>query len=176
MPGSRSRVDGDVPARPSRPDPPIYGVELRSAEKADIDDILAFWKLSAEDADRPADSREAIEELIARDPDALLLTTHGHKIVGCVIAGWDGWRAHLYRLAVHPDYRRQGLARWLLGAAEERLRRHRAIRFDAMVVDGNDSAHTMWSGLGYSRQEEWSRWVKPAVAQAPPSAAADPGR
>jgi ribosomal protein S18 acetylase RimI-like enzyme len=146
----------------SLPDAPVHGVELRSARPSDVDAVLAFWQLAAEDADRPADSRGALEELIVRDPDALLLATHGRKIVGCVIAGWDGWRAHLYRLAVHPDYRRRGLARWLLGAAEERLRRNHAIRFDAMVLDGNDSAHTMWAGLGYSRQGSWSRWVKPA--------------
>jgi ribosomal protein S18 acetylase RimI-like enzyme len=145
----------------SLPDPPLHGVELRAAGPADVDDVLAFWHLAAEDADRPADSREAVEELIDRDPDALLLATHGGKIIGCVIAGWDGWRAHLYRLAIHPDHRRQGLARWLLGAAEARLARHGAIRFDAMVLDGNDSAHTMWSAAGYAPQESWSRWVKP---------------
>jgi len=150
--------------RRSCTDPPICGVELRSAAPTDVDDVLAFWQLAAEDADRPADRRDAVEGLVSRDPDALLLATHGRRIVGCVIAGWDGWRAHLYRLAVHPDYRRQGLARWLLGAAEERLARHGAIRFDAMVLDGNDSAHTMWSAAGYTSQESWSRWVKPADA------------
>ena len=35
---------------------------------------------------------------------------------------------------------------------------------DAMVLDGNDSAHTMWSAAGYTSQESWSRWVKPADA------------
>ena len=67
--------------------------------------------------DRPA----AVAGLIARDGSALLLAVHEETIVGCVIVGWDGWRAHLYRLAVHPDWRRRGLARWLLMVAEQRL-------------------------------------------------------
>lgn len=137
-------------------------IVLRPARSADVENLLGFWQIAAEDADRPADSPEAVERLIARDPDALLLAVHGTETVGCVIAGWDGWRAHLYRLAVHPDYRRQGLARRLLGAAEDRLGCHGAIRFDAMVLDGNDSAHTMWSAADYSPQENWTRWVKPA--------------
>jgi ribosomal protein S18 acetylase RimI-like enzyme len=148
--------------RRSGQDPQIEGLELRAAEPTDIEEVLAFWQLAAEDSDRPADSPDALEGLIARDPNALLLAVRQDQIIGCVIAGWDGWRAHLYRLAVHPEYRRRGLARWLLAGAEERLARFGAIRFDAMVLNGNDSAHTMWSGLGYSRQEEWSRWVKPA--------------
>ena len=36
------------------------------------------------------------------------------RVVGTVIAGWDGWRAHLYRLAVAPDLRGRGIARQLL--------------------------------------------------------------
>jgi ribosomal protein S18 acetylase RimI-like enzyme len=155
----------DLTVPPSTPEPPIDGVTLRPADPGDVDSVLAFWRVAAEDADRPADRREAVVELIARDPDALLLAIRDDLIIGCVIAGWDGWRAHLYRLAVHPDQRRRGLARWLLDAAELRLRARGAIRLDAMVLDGNDSAHRVWSTAGYGRQESWSRWVKPVDDQ-----------
>jgi hypothetical protein len=30
-----------------------------------------------------------------------------------------------------------------------------------MVLDGNDAGHAIWSAAGYSRQDNWSRWVKP---------------
>jgi ribosomal protein S18 acetylase RimI-like enzyme len=143
------------------PTPPIDGLELRAATREDVDQLLEFWRVAAEDSDRPTDRREAIEGLIARDPDALLLATLADKMVACVIIGWDGWRAHLYRLAVHPEYRRHGLARWLLEVAEQRLRTTTAIRIDAMVLDSNEPAHIVWSKAGYSRQPHWSRWVAP---------------
>ena len=140
---------------------PIPGVILRAATRRDVDDILAFWRQAAEDTDRPIDRPEAVEGLIARDPVALLLAIREETILGCVIVGWDGWRAHLYRLAVHPDHRRRGLASWLLAAAEQRLWDYGAIRIDAMVLDSNDAGHGIWSAAGYVPQANWSRWVKP---------------
>ena len=151
----------DLQAAAGRASPPIPGVILRAAAREDIGDILAFWRLAAEDTDRPVDRPQAVEALIARDPAAFLLAIHEETIVGCVIVGWDGWRAHLYRLAVHPDHRRRGLASWLLTAAEQRLREHGAIRIDAMVLDSNDAGYAIWSAAGYNRQKNWSRWVKP---------------
>lgn len=143
-------------------EPPGAGIVLRAATSKDVDAILDFWRLAAEDTDRPADRRHAVEVLVARDPDALLLALYDDQIVGCVIAGWDGWRAHLYRLAVHPDRRRQGLARWLLDVAEQRLRDQGAIRIDAMVLDSNDLARHVWAAAGYTAQQNWSRWIKPS--------------
>lgn len=82
------------------------------------------------------------------------------ELVGTLIAGWDGWRAHLYRLAVHPAHRRKGIATALLAAAENRFVQFGAFRADAMVLHDNALAHPAWSAAGYAPQPEWSRWVK----------------
>jgi ribosomal protein S18 acetylase RimI-like enzyme len=133
---------------------------FRRAGASDAADVLAFWALAAEDSDRPDDTAEAVRRLIERDADALMLVVDGDVIVGTLAAGWDGWRCHLYRLAVHPEYRRRGIARALLARAETRLTALGGIRADAMVLDVNDSAHRVWSATGYRRQPDWTRWVK----------------
>lgn len=79
---------------------------LRPAKLRDSMDVLELWAVAAENTGRPTDSLNAIESLIDRDPDALILASVSGQIVGSVIAGWDGWRFHLYRLAVHPGHRR----------------------------------------------------------------------
>ena len=127
----------------------------------DIPVLLEFWLISAEGAHRPVDDGDAVARLLARDPDALLVARTEWGIVGTLILGWDGWRAHLYRLAVAPNRRRSGIGRALVEAGERRLIELGAIRIDAMVLNDNEAAHRTWSALGYHRQSEWSRWVKP---------------
>jgi ribosomal protein S18 acetylase RimI-like enzyme len=133
---------------------------VRPATVDDVQELVHFWAVAAENAHRPADDVEAATVLIERDADALLLAVEGSRIVGSVIAGWDGWRAHLYRLAVHPEVRRRGIAGLVLDAAEERLASLGARRFDAMVLDDNTDAHEFWLARGFRRQDEWGRWVK----------------
>ena len=123
--------------------------------------VLDFWATSAEDSGRPADDAASLQRLIERDPDALMLAWEDDTLVGTLIAGWDGWRFHLYRLAVHPDRRRHGIARQLLASVEARFAAAGATRVDAMVLDDNPAAHGFWTRAGYAPQREWSRWIKP---------------
>ncbi|MEH1125998.1 GNAT family N-acetyltransferase [Micromonospora sp. CPCC 206061] len=134
-------------------------VTVRAATQADVDAVLAFWRVGAEGTSI-SDDPDGVAALIARDPEALLLAEAGGQIVGTVIAGWDGWRAHLYRLAVHPHHRRRGIGTALLEAAERRLLALGARRLDAMVLDRNELAHHAWQAAGYRRDPEWTRWIK----------------
>lgn len=135
-------------------------LRIRPALADDLDAVLAFWKTAAEGTSI-SDDRDGVGRLVARDPEALILAEQGGELVGTVIAGFDGWRCHLYRLAVHPQRRRQGIGSALLAAAEERFVRLGGRRADAMVLVRNENAHHAWSAAGYGPQEHWRRWVKP---------------
>ena len=136
-------------------------LQERAATVDDVPAVLAFWALAAEDAGRPADDEALVEQLVARDPEALRLVLDREQIVGSLIAGWDGWRCHLYRLAVHPDHRRRGIGASLIVWAERRFADLGGIRADAMVLGSNTMAHRAWTAAGYVPQADWQRWVKP---------------
>ena len=101
-----------------------------------------------------------MQRLLDHDAAAVLVAEQDGRTVGTVIAGYDGWRCHLYRLAVHPQARRQGVARALLSAAEARFAALAGRRVDAMVLDDNPEAHALYRSAGYDLQTTWSRWVK----------------
>lgn len=132
---------------------------IRSAEEAEAPLVLALWR-AAESPPSVTDTEDALERLLRRDPDSLLLAEAGGGVVGSLIVAWDGWRGSFYRLAVHPQWRRRGIATALIGAGERRLQELGAIRLTAIVLSEERVAIDLWSAAGYQRQAGVSRFVR----------------
>ncbi|MEU3921095.1 GNAT family N-acetyltransferase [Streptomyces sp. NPDC029004] len=141
----------------------MIDVHIRPATAGEAENILAFWKEAAEGTSI-TDDLDGVTRLIERDPEALILAEAGGLLVGSVIAGYDGWRCSLYRLAVRPSHRRQGISTALLDAAERRFLAVGGRRGDAMVLEANERAQRAWASAGYHREDHWRRWVKPFPA------------
>ncbi|MEV8093228.1 GNAT family N-acetyltransferase [Kitasatospora sp. NPDC085879] len=135
-------------------------IEIRPARPDEIPALLAFWARAAEGASI-TDDEDGVARLVERDPQALLVAEVGGVLAGTVIAGFDGWRCHLYRLAVAPELRRRGVGGALIAAAEERFAALGGRRVDAMVLERNALGQSAWVGAGYRREEDWRRWVRP---------------
>ncbi len=129
----------------------------------DIDEVLALW-LAAGSLPSATDTREGLACLLAADADALLIAKADGHLIGSLIAAWDGWRASFYRLAVHPDWRRRGLATAMLREAERRLRARGATRLTAIVAHDDPVAMGFWEAVGYVRQAEQARLVRSGTA------------
>ncbi|MEU3600476.1 GNAT family N-acetyltransferase [Streptomyces sp. NPDC006798] len=136
-------------------------IHTRTARIDEAGTVLRFWREAAEGTSI-TDDPEGVTALITRDPEALILAeTSDGTLVGTVIAGYDGWRCSLYRLAVLPSHRRRGVGSALLAAAEWRFTAVGGRRGDAMVLESNEPAHRAWASAGYHREDHWRRWVKP---------------
>ncbi|WP_431682541.1 GNAT family N-acetyltransferase [Kitasatospora sp. KL5] len=135
-------------------------IAIRTARPDEIPALLAFWSRAAEGASI-TDDEAGVARLIERDPEALLVAELDGVLAGTVVAGFDGWRCHLYRLAVDPELRRRGVGGALIEAAERRFAGLGGRRVDAMVLERNALGQSAWSGAGYRREEHWRRWVRP---------------
>lgn len=121
--------------------------------------ILELWR-RADAEPTITDNDQSLVSLLAFDPGALLVAHIDDTLVGTIIATWDGWRAGLYRLAVHPDHRRRGVATALVHAAEQRLRAQGAARVALIVVAAETPALAFWHAAGYTRQADRVRFVR----------------
>src|SRR5512137_2583522 len=67
------------------------------------------------------DSREEFERQMAGGMQTVIGVHDGERLIGVVVATHDGRKGWINRLAVHPDYRRQGIGRHLIAEAERML-------------------------------------------------------
>jgi ribosomal protein S18 acetylase RimI-like enzyme len=108
------------------------------------------------------DTPEALAHLVERFPGSLLVADIDGQLAGTVIAGWDGWRGTIYRLAVVPRWRRRGVARTLVQRAIQYLREQGAQRVNLFVVADAAAAVAFWDSLqdlGFRRDPNKLRYV-----------------
>jgi ribosomal protein S18 acetylase RimI-like enzyme len=135
-------------------------MEIRRATAADVPAVLDLWARARSSHATTPDTPEALNRLLADAPRALIVAGDGDEIVGAVIAGWDGRRGNLYRLAVDPRHRRQGVARALVAAAEAELRVRGAHRITVLVAHDDEVAAAIWTAAGYAFDDEVGRFVR----------------
>jgi ribosomal protein S18 acetylase RimI-like enzyme len=121
--------------------------------------VLELWKRSGIRSNI-ADETYSIRVRLRRDRDLFLVALDGTRLVATLIAGWDGWRGTMARLAVDPAYRRRGIAQRLVVTAEQQLRRLGARRIGALVFTDNSRAAKFWRALGYEPEASIRRFVK----------------
>ena len=134
-------------------------LQVRHCRQEDVDTVVALWR-AAEARETVTDDVSSVQRLIERDPEALLVAEDNGALVGSVIAGFDGWRGCVYRLAVRPDHRRRGLASLLVEEAERSLRARGAARVHAIVHAADEPAMAFWASAGYENQPGVARFIK----------------
>lgn len=130
---------------------------IRLGTAADVAAVLALWA-RADAVPSVTDDEANVRRAV--DQEVLLVACDGERVVGTVIAGFDGWRGNMYRLAVDPDLRRRGIALALVAEAERRLEAQGCRRITALVVASEDHATSFWTEAGYGFDERIARYVK----------------
>ena len=132
---------------------------IRACKPDECAQVLELWK-SAEAIPRPTDTLPELQRIVREHPDTLLVGEEAGRLVGTVIAGWDGWRGSLYRLAVVPEQRQAGVGRLLVSEAERVLRDRGCPRVTALVHLELADAGPFWTNVGYHHDVEVGRFVR----------------
>jgi ribosomal protein S18 acetylase RimI-like enzyme len=136
------------------------GIEIRRCRREDAPAVLELWTEGRSEHASTVDHLDDLEGLIADSPAALLVAEREGEIVGALIAGWDGWRGNMYRLAVREGHRRQGIGVALTRAGEGYLRSRGVRRVTALVAFEDEAAGAFWESAGYPQDREIGRRVR----------------
>jgi purine-nucleoside phosphorylase/ribosomal protein S18 acetylase RimI-like enzyme len=132
------------------------GVRLRDCRPDEAEAVLALWK-EAETTVSVTDTAACLHHAITDSSAVVLVAEQGGRLVGCVIGGFDGWRGNVYRLAVHPAHRRQGIGRNLVAEVERRLAALGARRVTALVLQDHPETMGFWRAAGYEVDPQMAR-------------------
>ncbi len=124
--------------------------EIRSYREADREQVVALWRSVFTDG-RPWN---APEDIIARkasvQPELFFVGLHGETVAGTVVAGYDGVRGWVHSLAVHPAFRRRGLAGRLMDRAEAGLLELDCPKLNLQVRRSNASVVAFYESRDYA--------------------------
>ncbi len=134
-------------------------ISIRPVVIDDYDGIFELWN-STEQSRRAMnpvdDSRDGIWRYLKRNPTTCFLAyvkddiEKDNKIVGVILTGHDGRRGMVHHMCVHPDYRRQGIARMLVQTAEDALSKEGITKVFGLVFKDNNIANDFWEEQGYT--------------------------
>ena len=124
---------------------------IRSLVQEDYDDMVTLWEESGLSyRSKGRDSKELLQKQIEENPDLYLGALINDKLIGCVLATFDGRKGWINRLAVSPEYRKQGIGQQLIDAAEKALKKRGATVIGVLIFDTNTASLNLFEKMGYT--------------------------
>jgi ribosomal protein S18 acetylase RimI-like enzyme len=149
-----------------RPDSPV---RIRIASEADRRPLLPLVNSAFSIETFMEGTRTDGEQLAAamRQGDILVAEQSSGQLLGCVYSEVRGKRGYLGMLAVDPAHQRAGIARLIVGAAEEHLRRQGCEAVEIIVLSLRPELPSIYRRFGYietgTKEFNPSRALKPGT-------------
>ena len=139
----------------------LSNIVIRKFKMEDYEALITFWnnakllyKLNGRD------SYDKIErELKQKNAIFLVVELHG-KLIGSVFGTYDGRKGWINRLAVDPNFRKQGIARMLVTDVENRFSELGIDIIACLIEDWNTKSMQAFERLGYNKHSDITYFTK----------------
>jgi ribosomal protein S18 acetylase RimI-like enzyme len=125
-------------------------ISIRALTQASVQDVLSLWR----DAGLPVkpqgrDHPNRLKQEITAHPRNFIGAFDGERLVGVVVATWDGRKGWINRLAVRPEYRRRKVGQTLIAEAERELENRGALIIAALIEPDNSASLKLFEACGF---------------------------
>ena len=123
---------------------------IRQLVEKDYPSLIELW-IRADLEYRPngRDCETQIHSQMKINPDSFWGYFLDNNLIGSMIVTDDGRKGWVNRIAVHPDYRRKGIAKEMIQFAEELLSKKGIFIVAALIYNSNKSSLTLFEQAGY---------------------------
>jgi len=123
---------------------------IRDFKLEDIDAIVEILKLNDQYGLPEVDGPEAMRRVKACRAAIFLVYEMDGKVVGSIRGNYDGSRAIIHELSVHPTHQRQGIGTALVKEIVERFKERGAPTVSATVTE---ESLGFWQKVGFRKTE-----------------------
>jgi ribosomal protein S18 acetylase RimI-like enzyme len=131
-------------------------ISILSYGAAHFGGLKVLWQ-EAFPNDKPWNAAEiVVTEKLKMQPELFLVAVQSGTVVGSIMAGYDGHRGWISRIAVLAAKRGTGIGRALIDEAERRLLSIGCVKINLQVVTANADVVGFYRRLGYEVEERIS--------------------
>ena len=119
------------------------------ADAADLEQLAEIEKLSFNQADAWSD--KDFKQWLNTNPDFCIAAEIDGRIIGSIFGRIQRYRLNIGSCAIHPDYRRRGIAAALLTELGKRAKAFSIHQMDLEVRPSNQDGLAFWQSMGFEQ-------------------------
>ena len=131
-------------------------LEIRAYRKSDFNSVDNLWQKVFPDEPAWNETTQIVNTKMQIQADLFFVATINDKLVGTVIAGFDGVRGWVHKLAVDTEIQGNGIAKQLMQAAEKGLAKLGCSKLNLQVRASNSAVIKFYENAGYTVEDRIS--------------------
>ncbi|SEU29190.1 GNAT family N-acetyltransferase [Paenibacillus sp. NFR01] len=127
-------------------------MHVRSFQLSDVTPVTELLQIALSEECYES-TMEPFSRQLSWDSDLIVVAEHEDEIVGALIGTIEKNHGCYFRIAVHPDFRRQGVGKSLVAAMEHRFQARKVSGIFVAVDEHNSFALPLYEALGYNENQ-----------------------
>ncbi|MDP4095622.1 GNAT family N-acetyltransferase [Paenibacillus sp. P96] len=127
-------------------------MSVRSFQLGDASRVTELMQISLSE-DCYKETIEVFARQLSWDSDLILVAEEDGELVGTLIGTIDHNHGCYYRIAIHPDHRRQGIGKALVELMEQRFQQRKVSRIWVAGDEHNKAAMPLYEAMGYGASQ-----------------------